>query len=142
MKKSFTLVEVLVVSTIVMIMAAVGIFSYYTNLNQRSRNIRRRTDLETIRNALEMYRSNNNIYPENLGQLTSPTPYLSLPSDPIPHKYRYVYQRINNFDYVLAAYLEGSRQTCSLNNNNLVCGVGNEYANIICNFCIGPYGRK
>lgn len=141
MKKSFTLVEVLVVSTIVMIMAAVGIFSYYTNLNQRSRNIRRRTDLETIRNALEMYRSNNNVYPENLNQLTSPTPYLSMPFDPIPHKYRYFYQRINNFDYVLAAYYENSGQACSQNFSQLVCGIG-QYSNVICNFCIGPYGRK
>lgn len=67
MKRShgFTLLEVLVSATIIAVMTAVGMVSY-SSVNKRSRDVKRRADLEQIRSALEMYRSDNGQYP-NIG---------------------------------------------------------------------------
>lgn len=61
-KKGFTLIELLVVSSIIAILASVGIVSYQ-KATQISRDAKRKTDLEQIRQALETYRSENGTYP-------------------------------------------------------------------------------
>ncbi|GAB4219134.1 MAG: hypothetical protein Fur009_3730 [Candidatus Microgenomates bacterium] len=133
MKKTFTLIEILVVATIIGLLASVVTVSY-SQLSKESRNNRRKTDLEQIRSALEMYRSNNDQYPDNLSLLTSPTVYLqTLPVDPKSSSYVYYYSKISNVDYILGAYLEGVSSSCSITIN---CGVIN------CNYCLGPYGKK
>ncbi|KKU82985.1 hypothetical protein A2973_03060 [Candidatus Gottesmanbacteria bacterium RIFCSPLOWO2_01_FULL_49_10] len=62
MKKGFTLIEVLVAATIIAVLVAIGMVSY-GNINKRSRDSKRKSDLEQVRSALEMYRSDNNAYP-------------------------------------------------------------------------------
>lgn len=61
-KKGFTLIEILVVATIIGLLAGAGAVSY-SSLVKSSRDARRKADLEQIRAALEMYRSSNNTYP-------------------------------------------------------------------------------
>ncbi|MFH0979716.1 MAG: prepilin-type N-terminal cleavage/methylation domain-containing protein, partial [Candidatus Roizmanbacteria bacterium] len=61
MKKSFTLIEVLVVVGIIGLLTSIAVASY-SRMGQQSRDARRKTDLEQIRSALEMYRSNNDEY--------------------------------------------------------------------------------
>src|SRR3989344_3807862 len=63
-KKSggFTLLEVLVTATIIAILTAIGIVSY-ASVNKRSRDVKRKSDLEQLRSALEMYRSDATAYP-------------------------------------------------------------------------------
>jgi len=69
MKKSFTLIEILVVATIIALLATAATITY-AQLTKQSRDARRKTDLEQIRAALEMYRSNNNqYYPYNNAKL-------------------------------------------------------------------------
>jgi len=85
-KKGFTLVELMIVVGIITLLVGTGITSYST-YTRNARDSRRRVDLEQIRTALELFRSNNNqgTYPLNLGVLTTPgNRYLdSVPTDPI-----------------------------------------------------------
>lgn len=58
----FTLLEILVVVTIIGLLAAIGVVSY-GSLLKGSRESRRKADLEQIRAALEIYKSTNGLYP-------------------------------------------------------------------------------
>lgn len=138
---AFTLIEILVASTIIALLATGAAISY-SSLTKQSRDAKRKTALEQIRSALEMYRSNNNQYisiPANdncssvLGYLTSPTKYLeSIPTDPKSNLYYYRCD-ISANDYTIGVYLESSDTTCPVTYS---CGGSN------CNYCVGPYGKK
>ncbi|MEK7597608.1 MAG: type II secretion system protein GspG [Patescibacteria group bacterium] len=131
MKKSFTLVEILVVATIIVLLTAATTVTYSTFLKQ-SRDAKRKADLGQISSALEMYRSNNDTYPiTGLSQLTAPTIYIqTVPTDPKNPTYTYYYTATAS-DYTLGSYLEGGGTTCVAGQ----CG-GN------CSYCLGPYGQK
>jgi len=84
---SFTLIEILVVATIISLLAAGGLASYST-ITKNSLDTRRKADIEQIRAALEMYRSNVGSYP-NSSPLSSPLQdednniyLLNVPKDP------------------------------------------------------------
>lgn len=62
-QRGFTFIEILVVITIIAILVVIGIVSY-GSVNQRSRDARRKSDIEQIRSALEMYRADNGYYPD------------------------------------------------------------------------------
>lgn len=65
MKRSnqgFTLLEILVAIAIILVVTAVGVVSY-TTINKKARDSRRTSDMQQIRQALEMYRSDNGFYP-------------------------------------------------------------------------------
>lgn len=64
--KGFTFIELLVVITIIGVVFAAGIVSY-TSISKNSRNARRKSDLESIRQALEMCRSIDKEYPAAIG---------------------------------------------------------------------------
>jgi general secretion pathway protein G len=61
-KKGFSLLELLVSATIIAVLTTIGIVSY-SSVNKRSRDVKRKSDIEQIRSALEMYRSDNGQYP-------------------------------------------------------------------------------
>lgn len=69
--RGFSLVEILVTVTIIAVLTAVGVVSY-SSVNKRSRDAKRKSDLEQIRSALEMYRVDTGNYPCNNTPL-SPT---------------------------------------------------------------------
>jgi len=131
----FTLIEILVVATIIGLLAAVVSMSY-SQFNKQSRDAKRKTDLEQIRAALEMYRSNNDQYSAYTGNcssytaLTSPTKYISsMPSD--PKSGYFYYCNISTSDYTIAAYLESAGTAC----------VAGQCGNT-CNYCLDAYGQK
>jgi len=152
MKKSFTLIEILVVATIIALLASGGVV-VYTQLNKASRDAKRKADLEQIRAALEMYRSNNNYYPlsssvnttcgNTTGLSDGTSTYLSdIPDDPKCSTYKYYYNPLpsgcNNTtvycnDYTLAAHLETISTTCQSLSNQCTSN---------CTYCLGPYGQK
>jgi general secretion pathway protein G len=59
----FTLLELLVVMAIIGILAAIGIASYGT-VQSKARDARRKSDLENVARALEMYRNDVGNYPD------------------------------------------------------------------------------
>jgi len=60
--RAFTFIELLVVVTIIAILSAIGMVSF-TNANRNARDAKRKADLESIRQALVLYRSDNSCYP-------------------------------------------------------------------------------
>ncbi len=61
-KNGFTLIELLVVATIIVVLSAIGLVSF-TNAGKSARNSKRKSDLETVRQALVLYKSDMGAYP-------------------------------------------------------------------------------
>lgn len=69
-RTGFTFIEILVSVTIVAVLVAIGIASY-ASINRRSRDAKRKSDLEQIRASLEQYRADNGGYPPTVGWIIS-----------------------------------------------------------------------
>ena len=127
-KKGFTLIEILVVITIAATLLVAGIVSYQS-IQKRARDAKRKSDIEQVRSALEMYKADNGYYPEiygggvstftNIAALSTTlvdTGYLSsIPQDPkynaVSYDYPYQVQMQNAINglyhaYCIAALLE------------------------------------
>lgn len=61
-KSGFTMIELLVVATIIIVLSAVGLVSY-RKAGESSRNAKRKADLEIVRQALVLYKADNGYYP-------------------------------------------------------------------------------
>lgn len=156
MKKSknvqgFTFIEILVVVTIIALLTAAGAVSY-SQFTKSSRDTKRKADMEQIRAAAELYKSNNDSYPlsgSGVGKISLSTcttgsltdsggnTYLSkLPQDPkcSSNKPAYYYVSTDGSTYSIAARLEGSSVSSCV--ASPACGVG-----YYCNYCLGPYGQ-
>lgn len=81
LKSGFTLIELLVVIAIISILISVGSVSYIRAM-RLSRDSKRKTDLEQIRQALESYRSQNGYYPDDQASLVTDDFMSALPVDP------------------------------------------------------------
>jgi len=136
--KGFTLVELLVVMSIIAVLMGMALVSVRGS-RLVARDSQRKTELEEIRSALEVYRSDNGVYPDVSGfaevaltELINPSPpgsagYLGeIPLDPIDPTYRYRYFTADNgVTYALCAYLEAGDEAvsgCGGGTNN--CGTG------------------
>lgn len=136
--KGFTLIEILVVATIIGLLTSAASVAY-SQFSKQSRDARRKTDLESIRAAVEIYRSNEDTYPAAItfgGDLCDPlgcstTTYMeSIPNDPkSPNIYYYTGSAST---YTLGTHLETGGTTCVA---SPACGTD-------CNYCLGPYGQK
>ena len=102
----FTLIELLVVISVIAILAGFG-FANYGPSQKRARDGKRKVDLEQIRSALEMYRTDSSTrsYPATGTEQAELASYLSWPTDPTTG-YTYYYNRSATSAYVLCAYLE------------------------------------
>lgn len=60
--QGFTLIELLVVATIIVVLSAIGLVSF-SSAGKSARNSKRKADLETVRQALVLYKSDNGTYP-------------------------------------------------------------------------------
>ena len=134
----FTLLEVLVSATIIAVLTAIGIVSY-SSVNKRSRDVKRKSDLEQIRSALEMYRSDNaSVYPSsgagawtdaaNLQASLVSTYMPAIPADPDSTKH-YYYRAVSTAgaysSYCVCSDLEtitsGSQSTCTVSLTGTPC---------------------
>lgn len=116
-QKGFTFIELLVVVTISALLMGAAMVGY-SSISRRSRDTRRRTDMETIRSALELYRSENASYPlsvtegESIG--TGGITYLNpVPGD--PKSGSYVYTRPTMTTYILSCTLENEGECSYVN---------------------------
>lgn len=97
----FTIIELMVVMTIIAILATLGINSYTAAL-RKGRDAKRISDLNTLKQSLVMYRADEGEYPENLSNLL--TNYIGeIPTPPNGDSYDY-FSSENNF--VIIAQLE------------------------------------
>lgn len=109
--KGFTFIEMLVVVTLIGILSLIGVANFRV-ANQKARDGRRQGDLQQIRAALELYRTDVNSYPPTgiiaADQIVSPagTTYMEdIPSDPLDPTYTYYYSS-DGVTYTLCAALE------------------------------------
>jgi len=106
-QKGYTFIEILVVITIIAVLTAIGVVNFRV-ANKKSRDGKRKSDLEQIRAALELYRTDEGEYPANLSSLTGGSIiYMEkVPDDPLGD-YDYSYASVvPNSTYVLCAALE------------------------------------
>lgn len=80
-RQGFTMIELIVVMAIIGVMAATTMAINVSGNLVKGRDGRRKADLETIRSALEIYRSDAGAYPAGTGSL-SPTYVTTVPTDP------------------------------------------------------------
>jgi len=111
-KKGFTLIEILIVVAIIGILASV-ILVGLGSFRARGRDARRISDLREVQNALELYYTKNQQYPDasdwnglqsiliNAGIGVS-----AIPNDPLPGRNYGYCKTSDNYNYVIAAYLE------------------------------------
>lgn len=117
--KGFTLMELLVVIAIIAILSALLLVNF-VGIRQRARDGTRKSDLRQLQSALELYRSDNGIYPTGLPPCGSsfgvaPTPvYMQkIPCDPSaigPTPYYSCFYN-NGINYVLRACLENTNDS-------------------------------
>ncbi|EKD67904.1 MAG: hypothetical protein ACD_48C00158G0006 [uncultured bacterium] len=130
MKRGFTMIEILISISIIAVLTAIGIVSY-VSINKNSRDAKRRGDIEQLRSALELFRSDKGYYPSvgtgnwidaselntgnvDTGLVDSYIP--SIPSDPKgntnPYKYKVTnLSGANYYGYCLSAFIEGTGST-------------------------------
>ncbi|MBU1070817.1 type II secretion system GspH family protein [Patescibacteria group bacterium] len=117
-RTGFTFVELLVVITIIAILTGAAVASF-GNTNIKSRNARRLADIETIRSALELCRTEAGSYPLSIYTPDNITcdsvVYLtSTPKDPKTNG-NYSYTRSSATSYTISCTLEGGG-SCSFSN--------------------------
>lgn len=69
-KSGFTLLELLIAIGIVVIVTAVSAIGF-SGAQKRGRDVRRRSDAESLRSALELYYNQNNAYPTSTATYSS-----------------------------------------------------------------------
>lgn len=67
MQLGFTMIELLVVATIIVLLSTIGLVSYQ-NVSRSARNGKRSADIESVRSALVLYRADNSTYPSVTGK--------------------------------------------------------------------------
>ena len=119
MRRGFTLIEVLVAATIIAVLISIGVVSY-GSVNRRSRDAKRKGDVEQMRSALEMYRADTGYYPNagsgswantsGLSTVLVSTYLPAIPSDPkSTQTYRYKATNLtggNYYGYCMSALIE------------------------------------
>lgn len=125
--RGFTIIELLVAATVIAVLITIGMVSY-APVNKRSRDTKRKSDVEQLRSALEMYRADNGYYPNTGGGSWTNASGLSgvlvasympvIPTDPKAYPYEYQATNLSGgqyYGYCLTAYLESEdpADTCA-----------------------------
>jgi general secretion pathway protein G len=80
--RGFTLIEVLVVVTLVVILASIGM-STYNNSVHRTREAVLKEDLFRLRDAIDQFYADRNQYPQSLEDLVTEGYLREIPKDPM-----------------------------------------------------------
>lgn len=143
MRKGFTLIEMLVVLTIIGIVMALSLFGISSS-RETARDANRKADLELIRSGLEIYKADCNDYPPSASIIggsplvgdgtpttcASTNTYIaSIPKDPLDTARLYRYARLTPTTYVICAALENGMGAIG-------CGVSACGAGVSCNYSV------
>lgn len=146
LRKGFTLIELLIVIAIIGLLASIVLVGF-GSFRARGRDARRVADLRETQNALELYYTKNNAYPDPSTTVDWPgfSTFLinagigvsNIPSDPLGdplRSYSYGSDATGNFqNYVLAATLE------DINNPALLSDVDGTALGVACDdpvYCV------
>jgi general secretion pathway protein G len=117
----FTLIELMVVVSIIGVLMASGILAF-SNAQQNARDARRRADIDAISKALEQYNVNTGVglYPATASSITSYFPAGSVPLDPRGTSYDL---KLTTSTYCVCATLEktGRGNASAVGNVSGVC---------------------
>ena len=80
--RGFTLIEVLIVVTLIVVLASIGMPTYQNSV-RRSREAVLREDLFRLRDAIDQYYADKNKYPQSLQDLVSEGYLREIPKDPM-----------------------------------------------------------
>lgn len=131
MRRGFTLIEILVTISIIGLLTMIGVTNFRV-ANQKARDGRRQGDLEQIKGALELYRTDEAEYPVSItaGQtIESPTGTIYMNEVPIdPLSTQTYYYSSDGDTYTLCAALE-------LDTSG-VCGGAGCGSGVTCNYRI------
>lgn len=116
MKKGFSIIELLVVISIIALISSF-IFVQLQQARSRARDAERETEIKTLQNAFALFVINNKVYPVYSGPLTGSDTASSalitgdaisqIPLDPFNSgKYQYVYNSVDGSTYTIIYYLE------------------------------------
>lgn len=112
--QGFTLIELLVVIALIGILMAISLAAL-SQSKKSARDTKRKSDLEQIRSALEIYRTDCRTYPADLdfgGTLVglpvicNETYLTQVPNDPTSPTFSYYYMSTGANNYTLCAHLE------------------------------------
>lgn len=137
-KAGFTLIEVLVVVSIIGLLAS-AVLVGLGGFRSRGRDARRLTDLKSLQNGLELYYARSSAYPVGLADLlTAGIGVSKLPKDPAAGAdYFYSYATADKQGYVLAAKLDATAGDALFSDSNTTVVVGN-YTGTVTS-CAAPY---
>lgn len=146
-KHAFTLIEIIVVIGILALLIGLSLGAYKA-FSQQARDNKRKADLLLVRSAVEMYHSQNSVYPAtgeldfacaHTARLTDAaqshpainTYMQSLPHDPQCPQLQYGYLQLTT-GYLLGAKIAGSVPANNICAAALACGAST------CNYCLSP----
>lgn len=81
-ERGFTIIELLIVLTLIVILAAMGMVNYRNSV-QRAKEAVLKEDLFRMRDAIDQYYADKNKYPQTLQDLVSDGYLRDLPKDPM-----------------------------------------------------------
>lgn len=118
-KNGFSMIELLVVTTIIIVLTTIGLVSY-RSASMNARNGKRKADLESVRQALVLYRVDEGTYPAGTSftaMITTIADYLATldVSDPSGDPYVYSYTS-NGSTFSVTALLEPDQEAYTLTN--------------------------
>ncbi len=126
---AYTLIEILVVATIIIVLTAISVASFST-ANKSAKDAKRKSDLETIKQAMVLYKAQNGGYATSTALLTDGTPsYLSPPFPVDPAGSSYQVGALTATEFCFCADVESNKgnhatQDCS---GSWVSGTGDFY---------------
>src|SRR5690606_26631362 len=108
-RRGFSLIELLVIISIIMLLSTI-VLSSLDLQRKKARDAVRKTDIQFLRSALELYSVTMGSYPSNLTELTNLSDISSIPSGPSGDSYHY--SSPGAFNFILYAVLEAGDNRC------------------------------
>lgn len=125
----FTLIELLISISLIGVLATIGINGFQA-ISRGGRDALRKTELEKIRSAAEVYKSETNAYPAEVTgcQADLSAAYINpYPADPRSPAFVYCYHLLTPLTYEVCAHLENGDSATDYCGATYACGSNCNY---------------